>query len=726
MRSYLSLPVTAGLTITAGLAFHRVFGYGPLLPMVPVAAVVPTVLAALLSGPRGSGRPWPLWISLVLTVCGWVGTVAVTVLRPALSDGTFPAALRTGLLDSWKSILTTLLPVPDRPELLVGVHAVVWLAAFAGAETALRTSWRAVACLPALGGFVLALLLGVDGPGSNLPAAAVFAGLTVALVLVRTDGAGLRALVPGVPAAAVLGALALVAGPFVPVGAEPYNPREQVRAPPPQQRDGVSPLDRVAGWLLVPDQVLFTVRASRPEVWRLAVLDRFDGVTWSSTADFVPTGSRVPRTSGRVGRRELVQDVAIRDLPGVWLPAADRPAAITGLAVAVDPASGVMAAGQPLRAGQTYRVTSAVPQWSGRELNTAVLAGDAEARAARELPWGPGARRPPVQLTEFGAFARRATEGAATPFQQAARLARFLQGHGRFDVTAPPGHGYRQLDYFLGETRRGTPEHYATAYAVLARTLGLPTRVMVGFRGGRAAGAAYEVRAGDVMVWPEVKFEGLGWVPFDPTPRQEGRGRGTGDVAGNSAQQTLEQAQEEAASAARESGAGDRPAPETTPGAAEGGQTSPWVYGVALLGLLTVAYVLTVFAVPARRRRRRRSGTPAVRIAGAWQQALEHLVDVGLTNARTLTAQEITRFGAHAVGEPALRHLHPLAELADRGRFAATPPDPQAADLAWRHSDGLGRLVTAKAGRPRRLLRRMHPRTLRRAERFHGTESPSP
>ncbi|MCQ0010429.1 transglutaminase-like domain-containing protein [Actinomadura madurae] len=68
-------------------------------------------------------------------------------------------------------------------------------------------------------------------------------------------------------------------------------------------------------------------------------------------------------------------------------------------------------------------------------------------------------------------------------------LAEYLKRYARYDVTAPPGHSYRQLDYFLGEGRRGTPEHFATAYALLARSLGLPSRVVVGFDGGTARAA---------------------------------------------------------------------------------------------------------------------------------------------------------------------------------------------------------------------------------------------
>lgn len=718
MSRYVSLAVTACLAAVAGLAFHRVFGFGPVVPVVAVAAVAPTVLCALLSGPRKSGS-WPLWISLVLTVVAWGAAVAVTVLRPALGAGTLPQALREGVLGSWKSILTTLLPVPAEPEYLVLVSLVVWLAAFASAELALRTSLRAVPCLPSLGAWAVALPLGVDGPGSNLPLAAAAVVLTAVLVLLRADGPGegvaWRPPAAGVPAAAVLGALALAAGPVLPVNARPFDPREQVQAPPPQQRDGVSPLDRVGGWLLAPGQVLFTVRSGRHEVQRLAVLDRFDGVTWSSSAEFVPTGSRVPEPEGRPDEEDVIeQQVTVGELPGVWVPAPDRPRRVDGLPVVVDPGSGALAVPEPLRPGQKYSVTSVVPEWTAEDLADAALARDAEAEAALELPWGPGAQRPPVQIAEFRRFAEAATHGAGSPIERAALLAEYLRRYAAYDVTAAPGHSYRQLDYFLAEGRRGTPEHFATAYAVLARTLGMPSRVVVGFSGGRRAGDAVQVRSGDVTVWPEVKFDGLGWIRFNPLP-ESGRGsKGNDSVAAGETEQKLEQAQKSAASQQRgeEPGGAEEEEGPRRPAAEE--EPAPWWVFASIAGAVLLAgYVLAVLLAPALRTRRRRSGPPGARIAGAWHQVLDHLSDVGLSTARTLTAHEVARFGASAAGEEAHGHLGPLADLVNRSRFAASPPGPRDADRAWLHADAVGRLVTARAGRFRRLRRRLHPRSLR-------------
>ncbi|MFG2243846.1 DUF3488 and transglutaminase-like domain-containing protein [Spirillospora sp. NPDC048823] len=723
MTRYVSLAVTACLAAVAGLSFQRVFGFGPVVPVAVVAAVVPAALCGLLSGPRKggpgrSGDPWPLWISLVLTVVAWAGTVSVTVLRPALSAGTLPQTLREGVLGSWKAILTTLLPAPATPEFLVLVNVVVWLAAFASAELALRTSLRAAPCLPALGVWAVALLLGVDGPGSNAPLAAATVVLVAVLVLVRADGPGSgvawRPLAIGTPAAVVLGAVAFAAAPVVPVSAEPYNPREQVRAPPPQQRDGVSPLDRVGGWLLNPGQVMFTVQSGRRnEIERLAVLDRFNGVTWSSTARFVPTGSRVPEGPRPEREHEVEQRITIRDLPGVWVPAPDRPRQVDGLPVVVDPESGALAAAQPLRPGQTYRVASVVPEWTAEDLAAAAVATDAEAGAALELPWGPGAKEPPVQLAEFRRFAEAATQGAVSPIDKAALLAQYLKRYAKYDVTAPPGHGYRQLDYFLAEGRRGTPEHFATAYALLARTLGLPSRVVVGFDGGNRVGDTVQVRSGDVMAWPEIKFERLGWIRFNPLPDTGRPSKGNDSVAAGETEQKLEQAQKNAVSQERGEGPGNTTQKGPQKPVAEDSPTPWWVFASITGAVLVIGYVLAVLLAPALRKRRRRAGSPAARITGAWHQALDHLSDVGLSTARTLTAHEVARFGASSVGEDAHGHLRPLADLVNRSRFAASRPDPRAADQAWQHTDALGRLVTTKAGRLRRLRRRLHPRSLK-------------
>ena len=68
----------------------------------------------------------------------------------------------------------------------------------------------------------------------------------------------------------------------------------------------------------------------------------------------------------------------------------------------------------------------------------------------------------------------------------------------------------------------GTSEQFATAFALLARRAGLPTRLVVGFRpGDRQPDGTRVIRGRDALAWPEVYFQELGWVPFAPTPNDD-------------------------------------------------------------------------------------------------------------------------------------------------------------------------------------------------------------
>jgi transglutaminase-like putative cysteine protease len=709
VRLACALATVAGLAGLAGLGFHRVFALRDLGPVAGVAGAAPVLLAALVSWPRR--RPWPLWTAILLTVAGWTLVTGLTLFHGDVT------VIGGALRDSWKATLTTLMPAPGRPELLVLPHVLTWFAAAAGAETVLRSRTRAVPALPAVAVFGVAVLMGVGGPGSNLPVAAALVGLTAVLVIVRDGRRASRAPV-GVAMAAALGLVAVLIGPTLPVAGTPYDPRETVKAPPPRQRDGVSPLDRVSAWLQTPDQQLFTVHTTEPENWRLAVLDRFDGVTWTSGASFVAAGTRVPPDPHQIGHRgqaSVQQRFTIQGLPGVWVPAADRPRTVQGLGVTVDPVSGVLTSPQQLRGGQAYTVTSTTRDYDPDELAVAEPARDAEARAATVLPESPGTTAGNAQVPGFRRLAEQVTRDQTTGFQRAARLADYLRTAARYDVSGLPGHTYAQLDYFLTRSKRGTSEQFATAYAVLARAVGLPTRVVVGFRPGVGGNGEFQVRSGDVLVWPEVDFAGLGWVPFYPTPEQEGRSRQSGSVPAGDTQQKLEAAQKNAASKnkGKGPGPGKQPPPVPPPVHAPAHRPTPWwVYGLAA-GLLPVAYLAAVLVLPMLRRRRRRAApTPAARIAGAWEQTVESLRGVGLPPATALTAHEVAGFGGRTVTgtEP---YLRPLADLVNRAEYAQAPPGPDAADAAWRHTDQIGRLVAQSASPVRRVGRRLHPRALR-------------
>ncbi len=118
---------------------------------------------------------------------------------------------------------------------------------------------------------------------------------------------------------------------------------------------------------------------------------------------------------------------------------------------------------------------------------------------------------------------------AESPIEQLRAIELKLQSTGFFSRgtasdSAPSvaGHGADRItDLFTGDVMVGDEEQYASAFALMARSLGYPARVVMGFAPEvRDGGGAVEVTGHDVTAWVEVAFEGVGWVPFSPTPDQ--------------------------------------------------------------------------------------------------------------------------------------------------------------------------------------------------------------
>ena len=88
-----------------------------------------------------------------------------------------------------------------------------------------------------------------------------------------------------------------------------------------------------------------------------------------------------------------------------------------------------------------------------------------------------------------------------------------------FYTLKPPALGRNPVDQFLFDTRQGFCEHYASAFAVMMRAAGIPSRVVLGYQGGEInpRGDYMIVRQADAHAWTEVWLEGLGWRRFDPT-----------------------------------------------------------------------------------------------------------------------------------------------------------------------------------------------------------------
>jgi transglutaminase-like putative cysteine protease len=118
-------------------------------------------------------------------------------------------------------------------------------------------------------------------------------------------------------------------------------------------------------------------------------------------------------------------------------------------------------------------------------------------------------------------LAEEITPSGAGPYTRALAIEDFLEKEYGYslDVPALPA-GEDAVDYFLFEHRRGYCEHFATAYAVLCRLAGIPSRVVTGYSSGdyNPFTGLYEVSLGDAHAWVEIYIEGIGWITREPTP----------------------------------------------------------------------------------------------------------------------------------------------------------------------------------------------------------------
>lgn len=258
------------------------------------------------------------------------------------------------------------------------------------------------------------------------------------------------------------------------------------------------------------ETTLFVVRTSRPAYYRLTSLEVFNGEAWvpgPRSMSERPLDRETPVWPSRT----LEQVISMRALAGDWLPAAFDPVFIGGAnAVSIEQPTGALVVPGGLRFGEQYFVRSEVPR-PDREL------------LDREVDYDRDALRDYLRLEDvprrIEQIARDITRGARTPFQQALAIQEHLRGF-RYDESIASGHSFDTLEEFLLETKAGYCEQFAGSMAVLLRTLGIPSRVSIGFaRGTEVAPNEYEVTTEHAHAWVEVFFPQAGWVLFEPTPR---------------------------------------------------------------------------------------------------------------------------------------------------------------------------------------------------------------
>jgi transglutaminase-like putative cysteine protease len=167
-----------------------------------------------------------------------------------------------------------------------------------------------------------------------------------------------------------------------------------------------------------------------------------------------------------------------------------------------------------------YTVSSYVPQIDAARLRTA--GSDYPSTITRRY------LRLPESLPErVLGVAREVTQAALTPYDRAVAIEAYLRSFPYTLEVDPPPAGQDVVDYFLFTAKQGYCDYYATAMVVLARAVGLPARIVVGYTSGEydARSAEYIIRKENAHSWAEVYFSGYGWVEFEPTAGQPAIGR---------------------------------------------------------------------------------------------------------------------------------------------------------------------------------------------------------
>jgi hypothetical protein len=759
------LPLAAVMTVVASTPWLRAFPPATVLPLLILAAVISVAIPPLVVTLTGRSVAWSAGASLVVLIA--------FSLLVVLHDPAGTSALWRGFTQGVARLLSIALPVSAPRWLLVPPVVLCWLVGAASSE--LLTRSRSTGLAPMLGvvGFSLAYAATAGAPGTLVVAATLLGVSAGALLFLRRwmlDTEDLdsgtqtgqpehdptRPLLLGVVTLAVVAVACALLIPRAPAlkGAAkaPHRTPPVVTVAPVTPTVGLAELrgDTAANH---PARTLFLVRMNKPSSGYLAAvdLDNYNGDVWSLHHTFEPTGGRVRLAAGpgqtSRAETEVVQHYQVIDAPDLpWMPYLNQPLSVTGVSVDVDDLSGMVIPTQPLVDGQSYSVTSAATSRTLASLTAGQLAqlSVASTRDAADAQPLPGADQAfdnvLTQLeTETGESSSasltflRAVENdfqthyrrvATAEYAPATASARTISGGQT--TTRPDLYGTSLADIqgaIFGKNKTGTPEQFATLMTVLARKLGLPARLVTGYRlSGPAAAATptrpdteYRVTNLDAWAWVEVYVPPLGWVVVDPTPSKTGSLPAQAPSAGPTTT-TLPPTQIHAVVTPGHSGHAVAPRVHL----ARGGHSNPLVpvlAAVLLLAILVALVPATVAVIKARRRRRRRhAADPGRQIEGAWLETLDVLAEAEVTGLAPLTNSEVAsevdrRFGP-AAGAP----VAVLARTATAVTFSSSQaPDGEGSAQAWAEFEDFHHAVHDRQSGRERLRSRL--RVARRGRR---------
>jgi len=723
-----SVAAVTSLTVAAAIGMSRLFSGG--------SYRVPLVLAALAShgvSCWGRRRGLSLTATAVATTAA-VGLVAIWVVLPSTTTygipgaATVDAALRE-LRQAGALFAEVVAPTPATDGFLLAGMAGVGIVAFLADWAAFRLESLFEVLLPS---FFLVVFTAFLGGETNRAALVLLYLATVGAFLLVHPNWLQRSTLPWLagrsggelgwrlPTGLVLVGAALLAGVLAGTGlAGADNPSELWRGRSGQRQTTVSPLVDIRGRLVSQsDEEVFTVRSDVRSYWRLTSLDTFDGQIWSSDARHVSVDGRLPvEPGGEPPSERVTQEFTIGSLSSPWLPAAYRPRRVEGVpGLRYNDQLDSLVGDEQTERGLTYQVSSSLPRLRAEELRQAGAAIDGDAELRRFL------RLPPI-APRVRQLASQLTGPSASPYEKALALQGFFRQRFTYDLSARPGHDERALEAFLFRERRGYCEQFAGAFAVMARSVGLATRVAVGFTPGElGADGRYHVRGLNAHAWPEVYIEGSGWVAFEPTP---GRGAPGATYTGVPDAQARPDNPTTATTATPSTTTtvpvsttvpvDDIAAAPTQPTAEEGSALGWPATVIPVVAVLALALAAVPVAKATRRRRRRRAATtPRARVLLAWEEAAQSLARAGAARRadETISEHATRATGTADLPAPAVAAFTALAGAATAASYRAASVEGRAATQATAAAAMVEKALKEGASKPERLRRALDPRPL--------------
>jgi transglutaminase-like putative cysteine protease len=424
-----------------------------------------------------------------------------------------------------------------------------------------------------------------------------------------------------------------------------------------------------------PDNPMLSLRTTDPSpgYLRIAVLNRFGSNAWTSGDRNFPDdptahGQELPLAglSPQLDRQDFAYTIrTTEDFDSSWLPTPF-------------PSTRVNASGAWKYDENTMDFFAADDELNAADMTYTATGLDVELDA-RELvrsPSGSGAvssmyTSVPENLPDLvSTLADEVTQGAPSKFEKAVALQTWFRrdDNFRYSLEVAPGSGGDDLVAFLspGEGGRvGYCEQFASAMAVMARTLDIPARVAIGFLSpDRVTEDVWAYSAWDLHAWPELYFQGAGWVRFEPTPSSRAGQLPDYTTQNLPAPAPTPSVAPDPSDAAPSSGT-PRPEGPTLPDEPVATQTQessswPMVSAVLAGGLLIAALLLAPRAIRASRRRRRWHEALAEQLApeAAWAELQDTVIDLrrrwpGGLSPNATRQRLITWFG-----EPVARRRH--------------------------------------------------------------------